>query len=101
MKKLNLEEIKKTAEKRNNKTRQSVNQIIFRKNIDKIVNKWSKKKCHMIFKINQNKPKLRNPLLMNIVIKKNNLTTAFDTIVKKNILQNYINKGFEIISVQY
>ena len=100
MENLNLEQIKKTYENRNNKKRQLVNQIIFRKNIDKIVNKWSNKKCSIIL-TKKNKPRVRNPLLMNIVIKKNNLVTAFDTITKKNVLQYYINRGFEIISVQY
>lgn len=45
--------------------------------------------------------KQRNPLLINIVIKKNNTITVFDTITRKNVIEEYQNRGFIVIAIQY
>lgn len=43
----------------------------------------------------------RNPLLMIIVLKKKNVKTAICLKVRKNVIEEYKNKGFKIVAVQY
>ena len=43
----------------------------------------------------------KDPRTMNMVIKKNNRITVFDAIVRKNIIQEFIKKGFKVLAVQY
>ena len=84
-----------------NKKNQVIKNSVFSNWIEKIMKRNKQEKENQ--RIAKLRPAsfTRKSNLVNVVIKKNNRITAFDTVVRKGLIEDFQNKGFEIISIQY